>query len=270
MLISQMNKLFSVFIVLLGCSLFFGCAHRYTEKEYNAVLGDLNSCRESLEASRKDTAILDAKLTEMEKKLVKSSSVLTSGYSEKQDLLDKNIQCMEDNKALLKQISRFKVITQERKDAQWRLDKAHEKLLSSLNSERVNDQLYIIKSEDKVKIVIPQRVLFPTPSSAWLMPKGMPIVKKIAKSLEQLKPLDIEIAGHCDSSPIPRPIMKTYPTQWDLAHARAVSILLALESSGIKKDKLSTVSYADTRPIADPTTEEGNAMNRRVEIIITP
>ncbi len=92
---------------------------------------------------------------------------------------------MEENKNLLKQISRFKVMTQERKDAQWRLEKAHETLLSSLNTERVNDQLYIIKNEDKVKIVIPQRVLFPAPSSAWLMPNGASLIKKIAEGLDQ-------------------------------------------------------------------------------------
>jgi chemotaxis protein MotB len=64
--------------------------------------------------------------------------------------------------------------------------------------------------------------------------------------------------------------MKTYPTQWDLAMARALTVLLSLEHSGINRDKLSAVSYGDTRPIADTKTEEGRAMNRRVEIVITP
>ena len=265
-----MNKIFSVFLVILGCSLFVGCAHRYSEKEYTAVTNELNACKQKLETSQKDLSSLDSKLVEMGKKLEKSSPSLSTGSSEKQDLLDKNIQCMEDNKTLLKQISRFKIIIQERKDAQWRLDKAHESLRSSLNTERVNDQLYIIKTEDKVKIVIPQRVLFPTHASAWLMPKGMPVIKKIAKCLEKLKPLEVEIAGHCDSSPIPKSIIKTYPTHWDLGNARAVSVLTALEDFGIKKDKLSASSYADTRPIADSATDDGRAMNRRVEIVITP
>jgi flagellar motor protein MotB len=261
-----MNKIFNVFLAVFVCSLFIGCAHRYSEKEYASVANELEACKQRLETSQKEMSSLGSKLTEMEKKHDKSSS----DSSEKQDLLDKNIQCMEDNKTLLKQISRFKVIIQERKDAQWRLDKAHEKLLASLNAEKVNDLLYIIKSEDKIKIVIPQRVLFPAPSSAWLMPKGIPVVKKIAKCLEKLKPLEVEVDGHCDSSPIPKSIIKTYPTHWDLGNARAVAVLTALEDFGIKKDKLSAASYADTHPIADSATEEGKAMNRRVEIVITP
>jgi flagellar motor protein MotB len=39
---------------------------------------------------------------------------------------------------------------------------------------------------------------------------------------------------------------------------------------GIKKDKLSITSYGDTKPIADSNSDEGRAMNRRVEIVLTP
>jgi chemotaxis protein MotB len=265
-----MKRISSVFLLILTAVLFFGCAHHYTEDEYQAVVNELHSCKQQEEASLKEKIRLDSILTEMEKKLEKTSSSITAGYSDKQELLDTNIQCMEENKTLLKQITRFKVILQERKDATGRINKANEFLLTFLKTERVNDQLYIIKSEDRVKIVIPQRVLFPTPLSAWLMPKSLPVIKKIAKGLDQLKPLDVEIAGYTDGSPITRNIMKTYQSQWDLGNARAVAVLLALENLGIKKDKLSSLSYGDTRPIADSTSEEGRSMNRRVEIIITP
>jgi len=43
-----------------------------------------------------------------------------------------------------------------------------------------------------------------------------------------------------------------------------------LGESGVAKDKMSAVSFGDTRPIADNASEEGRAMNRRVEIVITP
>lgn len=266
----QMKRISGVFPLIFILLLAFGCAHRYSEEEYKAVTDELNSCKQKGEAFQKEKARMDSDLSEMRKKLEQASSTVTTGLSDKQDLLDKNIECMEENKALLKQISRFKVIIQERKDAQWRLDKAQETLMAFLETERVNDQIYIIKSEGTVKIVIPQRVLFPTTTSAWLMPKGTPLIKKIAKGLNQLKPLNVEIAGHTDNSSLPRSVMKTYPTHWDLANARAVSVLLALEEFGINKDKLSAASYGDTRPIADSTTDDGRAMNRRVEIVITP
>ena len=265
-----MKRTLRVFLVISVASFFLGCAHRYSEDEYRAVTNDVRSCRQQLSAAQAEKARLDADLSVMKKKFDMNSSAMAAERAETQGLLDSNIECMEENRNLLKQISRFKVITQERKDTQWRLNKAQEHLLSSLGTERVHDQLYIIRSEGKVKIVIPQRVLFPAPSSAWLTPNGASVIRKIAKGLDQLKPLSVEVAGYTDDAPIPRSILKTYPTHWDLGNARAVAVLLALQGSGIKKDKLSAVSFGDTRPISDSQSEEGRAMNRRVEIIITP
>jgi len=265
-----MNKIINVFLLLSVFCLFAGCAHRPSGKEYSDAVNELKSCTEQLDKAKNDTAALEAKLSGIKKDLDRSAADQASHSTEKQDLLDRNIQCLEDNKQLLKQISRLKASSQEKKDAQWRLEKAHEFLMSSLNQERVNDLLYIIKNEDKVKIVLPQRVLFPAPSSAWLTPGGTSLVKKVARILDKLKPQEIEVAGHCDTTPLSRAVLKTYPTYWDLGNARAVSVLLVLEGSGIKKDKLTSLSYGNARPISDSATDEGRAMNRRVEIIVTP
>lgn len=265
-----MKKILSLFIVTTLFLIVGGCAYRHTSQEYMALQSELDAGKKLYETCQSDKKRLDKDLDEAHRVLEKASADITSSYSNKQELLDKNINCMEENKALLKQISRFKILLQERKDAQWRLDKANNYLTSFFAAERMNDQLYIVKGEDAVKIIIPQKVLFPAPFSAWLMPKGVSIIKKIAKGLNEFKPLYVEVAGHTDNIAIPKQVLKTYPTQWDLSYARAVSVLLVLENLGIKKDKLSIISYGDTRPIADPNSEEGRAMNRRVEIVITP
>jgi chemotaxis protein MotB len=269
MVFSQMKRMLSLFIVTLFL-IAPGCAYRHTSQEYTALQSELDANKKLYDTCLSDKKRLDKELDEARKVLDKASTDITSSYSYKQELLDKNINCMEENKALLKQISRFKVLLQERKDAQWRLDKADNYLTSFFSAERMSDQLYIVKGEDAVKIIIPQKALFPSPFSAWLMPKGVSIIKKIAKGLDEFKPLYVEVAGHTDNTAMPKQLLKTYPTQWDLSHARAVSVLLVLESLGIKKDKLSVISYGNTRPIADLNSEEGRAMNRRVEIVITP
>jgi chemotaxis protein MotB len=265
-----MERILSLFIVITLFLIVGGCTHRHTSQEYTALQSELDTDKKQYETCQSDKKRLDKDLDEARRNLEKASADITSSYSNKQDLLDKNINCLEENKALLKQISRFKVLLQEKKDAQWRLDKAYNYLTSYFAAERMNDQLYIVKGEDAVKIIIPQKVLFPSPFSAWLMPKGISIIKKIAKGLDEFKPLYVEVAGHTDNTAIPKQVLKIYPTQWDLSHARAVSVLLVLESLGIKKEKLSAVSYGDTRPIADSTSDDGRAMNRRVEIVITP
>ena len=262
-----MDRIFIFFLVL---TLAAGCAHQYTDEDFKNVQAELSVRNRQYEECKNENTRLENDLGDALRKLDKASDDITAGYSDKQDLLDSTISCMEENRALLKQISKFKVITQERRDAQWRLNKAQDLLAALLKSERMNDQLYIVKAEDTVKIIIPQRSLFPSPSSAWLMPRGSALIKRIAGSLKELKPLTVAVAGHTDGSPIPRQVVKTYPTQWDLALSRAVSVLLSLENFGISKEKLSALSFGYTRPIADADTEEGRAMNRRVEIVITP
>lgn len=247
-----------------------GCAHRPTEEEFEALQTELHACLAQNNACMAEKARAENDLKVALARLEKARPDTDAGTSGKQELLDNTIACMEENRALLKQISRFKVLTQERKDAQWRLSRANEHLVSFLKTERMNDQLYIVKTEEAVKIIIPQRSLFPSSSSAWLMPKGSVLIKKIAGGMGEIKPLAIAVAGHTDGQPIPRQAARTYPTQWDLAHARAVSVLIALENLGVSREKLSALSFGDTRPIANTETEEGRAMNRRVEIVITP
>ena len=51
-----------------------------------------------------------------------------------------------------------------------------------------------------------------------------------------------------------------------LSERRAEAVKDVLVKSGIEGDRLSTVGYGETRPIAPNDTEEGRAKNRRVSI----
>lgn len=255
---------------VLSLILMFGCAHKYSEAEYMAVSDQLDACRQELTMIREDNAQLSERLSRALEELDRANTNLTSLVTEKQDLLDKNIQCLEEKKVLMKQISQSNASLQEKKESQWRMGKGYEYILSFLETERLRDQVYIVRTPEKIKIVIPQRTLFPTPASAWLTPRGANIIRKIALGLKQLNPASIEIAGHTDNTPVTGQSNNAYPTNWHLAQARAMSVLLIFNESEIPKDKLCAMSFGDTKPIADNTSEEGRAMNRRVEILIVP
>ncbi len=247
-----------------------GCAHKYSSDEFNAVVDQLNTTTQQLNMTRDENDTLKKLMADTQKKLDDTSSSFSISTEEKQLLLDKNIQCLEEKKALLKQISRFNDIIQQRKETQWRMNKAYEYILSYLESERLNDQVYIIRSQDKIKIVIPQRGLFPNPQSAWITPKGARLVEKIGDGLKQLEPIYIEIGGHTDNTAVSTATSRVYPSNWHLAEARSMAVLMIFNEIGIAKDKLCAISYGDTKPIADTKTDEGRAMNRRVELVITP
>jgi outer membrane protein OmpA-like peptidoglycan-associated protein len=72
----------------------------------------------------------------------------------------------------------------------------------------------------------------------------------------------IELAGH------------TYPKgsreyNLKLSDARAKSVATYMISKGIEADRITSKGYGPDKPIADNSTDEGRAKNRRTEIIIT-
>jgi len=263
------KRIISVLCILVF-ALSLGCSRKYTKEEYDSVSQELKACKSDLAIMKQENNSLKKFVVEKEKELEETSSQALVHIDEKQRLMDKNIQCLEENKALLKQISRFQSLVKEKKQSQWRLNKAYEYILAVLETERLNDLVYIIKSPDEIKIVLPQRSLYPTSRSAWLTPKGTKLVEKIGQGLEQMNPVGIDIAGHTDNSSLKVDKKKVYPTNWHLSQARSISVLMVFRKMGIPKDKLSAVAYGETRPIADINSEEGRSMNRRVEIVIHP
>ncbi len=264
-----MNPNYLRMLPVLLIPLVFGCAHKYSQEEYQGVLNDLNVCTEELRTVKEDNQNISKNIAQMQEKLDKTAQMLAEAMAERQELLDKNIQCLEEKKTLINKISQTSNASQEKKNAVVYLNKDYEYITSFLDKERLSDEIYIIRTQGKIKIVIPQGTLFPTSGSAWLTPKGTKLIKKIALGVKQLSPTAIEIAGHTDST-VAADSKSTYPTNWHLAHARALAILTVFEESKVKKELLCAVSYAGVKPIADNATNEGKAMNRRVEIILTP
>ncbi|HOJ15168.1 MAG TPA: OmpA family protein [Deltaproteobacteria bacterium] len=265
-----MNRIILILSSISMLLLASGCARHTLGEENSALTAELAACRSGMAKAGEENERLKAELSQARSKLEAAQTSLSESMDARQELLDKNIRCMEENQALLKQISRFKTLTQERKDALARLTKAEQTLLSSLERERQANLLYVVKTESAVTVVIPQSSLFPSEFSAWLTPKGIDLVRKVAKAIKDMRPSGLSVAGHTDGQPLPPSVSRIYPTLWDLAMARSVAVLNVLEAAGIGKEKLSAVSYADTRPMADEKTDAGRAMNRRVEIVVLP
>lgn len=89
-------------------------------------------------------------------------------------------------------------------------------------------------------------------------------LKKISHELNS-QPFLVRVEGHTDSQPIRG---AQFPSNWDLASARAMSVLRELLQNGISPERLSTAAFAEYRPVADNRTSKGRASNRRVDIVI--
>ena len=74
------------------------------------------------------------------------------------------------------------------------------------------------------------------------------------------------MTGHTDNVPISGGL---YRDNWDLAAARAASVVQAVQSTGmIASANLQAVSKGENDPVASNDTAAGRELNRRIEIEI--
>lgn len=91
-----------------------------------------------------------------------------------------------------------------------------------------------------------------------LLPEAYPILEHSYETLKNNPDMKIEIQGHTDSKGSDEYNQK-------LSEQRAQAIYDYLIEEGIAPDRMITVGYGEQKPIADNSTEQGRAFNRRIE-----
>lgn len=111
----------------------------------------------------------------------------------------------------------------------------------------------VVLSDDSVK--------FPTDRHA-LSPEAEARLAELAQRLKgENKNVYLEIQGYTDATGTP-----DYNEQ--LGAARAEAVRRYMSQQGVALNRMATISYGEETPVADNTTAEGRAQNRRVAIIV--
>lgn len=90
--------------------------------------------------------------------------------------------------------------------------------------------------------------------------ESIPVVEQIIEMMRQAPEVKISVEGHTDSDGSNESNLK-------LSEARAKAVVELIVKGGIDAARLSSAGYGEEKPIADNSTEEGKAKNRRVELI---
>jgi OOP family OmpA-OmpF porin len=90
--------------------------------------------------------------------------------------------------------------------------------------------------------------------------ESMPIIEQIVQMMNSNPELKLSVEGHTDNVGSPA-------SNKTLSEARAKSVVSAIVGQGVAADRLSPVGYGQDKPVADNSTEEGKAKNRRVELV---
>ncbi len=89
------------------------------------------------------------------------------------------------------------------------------------------------------------------------------VLNSVAIVLKEYDKTYVDVFGHTDSVG-----SETY--NQSLSEQRAGSVASYLISQGLNGNRFSTQGFGESRPLATNGTEEGRALNRRVEIQLTP
>jgi outer membrane protein OmpA-like peptidoglycan-associated protein len=125
-------------------------------------------------------------------------------------------------------------------------------------------RLGAVKNEPRgMVLTLSGAVLFAS-NKAELLPSAQVKLNQVADVLIKQDPdSKIVVEGFTDSQ-------GTAPHNQDLSERRAKAVREYLVSRGIAADRVSSQGFGLARPVADNTSAEGRANNRRVEIVVTP
>ena len=157
---------------------------------------------------------------------------------------------------------------QEREEEAAKLKATYDGLIKSMQKEMKAGQIEVTQLRDGLRVNVSQDILFDSGSAA-LDKNGTEVLGRVATQLKK-SGHQILVIGHTDNKPIGVALAKRYPSNWELAGARASSVVRLFAQSGLPSKQMLAVSVADSQPVASNKSEEGRAKNRRIEIRLRP
>ena len=111
-----------------------------------------------------------------------------------------------------------------------------------------------------IKITFASGILFAT-NSASLTPEATGNMTQMSETLQKYVDTKVVIEGHTDNS-------GSDAINQPLSQRRAQAVANSLTASGVDGSRITATGYGSTQPVADNTSVDGKAKNRRVEVAI--
>ncbi|MBN2165547.1 MAG: OmpA family protein [Marinilabiliaceae bacterium] len=140
-----------------------------------------------------------------------------------------------------------------------KMDKQKEELekIEGAKVESVKD----VNNLDAIKVTFDSGILFATGKSR-LSSESKAALTNFAASLKNNPQTDVAIYGHTDNT-------GSREVNERISLSRAESVASFLKGKDISRDRMTVKGLAYDQPVADNSTEEGRAQNRRVEVYIS-
>lgn len=149
-----------------------------------------------------------------------------------------------------------------------RQEAVYNNLKSAFAKEQQQAQVKVEMMKSGIKVNLAEDILFPS-GSAMLNGSGINVLVKAAAELKQVNYQTL-VAGFTDNVAISGKLKNRYPSNWELAGARAASVVRLLEEQGVPAEQMVALSFGVNKPLMSNDTPENRSKNRRIEILLRP
>jgi chemotaxis protein MotB len=243
----------SVIPAFLSLLIAAGCG--VPKAEHTKVANELSDC-----AKQRFDATSQANLC---KEQVKGLLTENEGLKKEKTALQK------DKDGLESRISELNAKA-EKSEQLEKATQTYEDLRMKLEQEIRDGKIQISEMKNRLTMTMVDKILFAS-GSADVSKEGKLVLDKVIPVLKEIKDKRIQVEGHTDNVQIFSAIKVKYPTNWELATARATQVVRYLqEDGGIDPRLLSATGYSEYQPVAPNDSPEGKSKNRRIEIVLLP
>jgi chemotaxis protein MotB len=158
----------------------------------------------------------------------------------------------------------------EREAALRELEQAKKELSETLGTQIAAGDVLIKEVKGELVVDVADKLLFDT-GEADVNEAGQEFLQQVAKSMKRLPPNQIfQVGGHTDAQRVvSKELVERYPTNWELAAARATNVVRYLQETGrVPGRQLLAAAFSQYRPASTNKTEQGRQKNRRIEIVL--
>ncbi len=146
----------------------------------------------------------------------------------------------------------------------------YDELVGMMDAEIKRGEVTISELQGRLTVNMVEKILFDS-GSADIKPEGLKVLRRVGGIIKDVEDKDIRVEGYTDNVPISPRLQPTFPTNWELSAARAVTVLRFLQKNvGIPGGRLSACGFGEYRPVADNASIEGRALNRRIQVVLVP
>jgi chemotaxis protein MotB len=214
--------------------------------------------------------LLWTRLQSSDAETVRAKAALDVATTEKSQLAQRLEKVEAERADLLTLKNELSSQVQAKQEELQKLQGTYNELEAKMKEEIAKGDVRLSQAGGRIKVDLVDKILFDV-GDASISERGAGVLSRVGGVLANVADKKIQVSGHSDDQPISDRLKDRYPTNWELAAARASNVVRFLEEkANVPGRRLVVAAYGPWEPISSNRSASGRARNRRIEIVLTP